>query len=304
MINFPENYFQKEVREGFEVASMMKRAWAGLLEVLQVVREICEKHDIKWFADYGTLLGAVRHKGFIPWDDDIDIGMTRDQLNKFIRIAKDELPKDYKLLCMDLEPEYDSLIVRVVNSTYVSMDADRMERYHGCPYVLGIDIFPMDYLSKVPEERALHLELINIILGAVDSITAPETTQEEVETYIAQVEELLGAKIDRTRPLKSALLSMVEKLSSIYGPEESDEITGIWRIIYQSDFVFPKEWFTDLVELPFETVTVPAPVKYHEVLRLKVGENYMTPIQIEEHDYPFYKKQEDMIFEHYGFRPE
>lgn len=304
MINFPENYFQKEVREGFEVASMMKRAWAGQLEVLQVVREICEKHDIKWFADYGTLLGAVRHKGFIPWDDDIDIGMTRDQLNKFIRFAKDELPKDYKLLCMDLDPEYDSLIVRVVNSTYVSMDADRMERYHGCPYVLGVDIFPMDYLSKVPEERALHLELINIILGAVDSITAPEATQEEVETYIAQVEELLGAKIDRTRPLKSALLSMVEKLSSIYGPEESDEITGIWRIIYQSDFVFPKEWFTDLVELPFETVTVPAPVKYHEVLRLKVGENYMTPIQIEEHDYPFYKKQEDMIFEHYGFRPE
>ncbi len=304
MINFPENYFQKEVREGFEVASMMKRAWAGQLEVLQVVREICEKHDIKWFADYGTLLGAVRHKGFIPWDDDIDIGMTRDQLNKFIRFAKDELPEGYKLLCMDLDPEYDSLIVRVVNSTYVSMDADRMERYHGCPYVLGVDIFPMDYLSKVPEERALHLELINIILGAVDSITAPETTQEEVETYIAQVEELLGAKIDRTRPLKSALLSMVEKLSSIYGPEESDEITGIWRIIYQSDFVFPKEWFTDLVELPFETVTVPAPVKYHEVLRLKVGENYMTPIQIEEHDYPFYKKQEDMIFEHYGFRPE
>ena len=304
MINFPENYFQKEVREGFEVVSMMKRAWAGQLEVLQVVREICEKHDIKWFADYGTLLGAVRHKGFIPWDDDIDIGMTRDQLNKFIRFAKDELPKDYKLLCMDLDPEYDSLIVRVVNSTYVSMDADRMERYHGCPYVLGIDIFPMDYLSKVPEERALHLELINIILGAVDSITAPETTQEEVETYIAQVEELLGAKIDRTRPLKSALLSMVEKLSSIYGPEESDEITGIWRIIYQNDFVFPKEWFTDLVELPFETVTVPAPAKYHEVLRLKMGEDYMTPIQIQEHNYPFYKKQEDMIFEHYGFRPE
>lgn len=304
MINFPDNYFQKEVREGFEVASMMKRAWAGQLEVLQVIREICEKHNIKWFADYGTLLGAVRHKGFIPWDDDMDIGMTRDQLNKFIHYAKDELPKEYKLLCMDLEPEYDSLIVRVVNATSVSMDADRMEKFHGCPYVLGVDIFPLDYLSRDPEERAMHLELVNIILGAVDSITAPETTKEEAEAYIAQVEELLNVKIDRTRSLKTALLSMVEKLSSIYGPEDADEVTGIWRLIWQKDFIFQKEWFTNLEELPFETVTVPVPENYHEVLRLKIGENYMTPIRGETHDYPFYKRQEDLIFKQFGFRPE
>lgn len=304
MISFPENYFQKEVREGFEVASMMKRAWAGQLEVLQVVREICEKHDIKWFADYGTLLGAVRHKGFIPWDDDVDIGMTRDQLNKFIHFAKNELPEGYKLLCLDVEPEYDSLIVRVVNSTVVSMDADRMERYHGCPYVLGIDIFPMDYLSRNPEERALHLKLVDIILGAVDCVTAPEIPKEEVEAYIAQVEELLGTKIDRTRSLKTALLSMVEKLGSIFGPEDSDELTGIWRLIWQKDFVFQKEWFTDLIELPFETVTVPAPANYHEVLRLKIGEDYMTPIREDTHNYPFYQKQEDLLYERYGFRPE
>lgn len=304
MISFPDNYFQKEVREGFEVASMMKRAWAGQLEVLQVIREICEKHDIKWFADYGTLLGAVRHKGFIPWDDDMDIGMTRDQLNKFIHYAKNELPEGYKLLCLDVEPEYDSLIVRVVNSTVVSMDADRMERYHGCPYVLGIDIFPMDYLSRNPEERALHLKLVDIILGAVDCVTSPEMPKEEVETYIAQVEELLGTKIDRTRSLKTALLSMVEKLGSIFGPEDSDEVTGIWRIVWQKDFIFQKKWFEDLTELPFETVTVPAPTNYHEVLRLKIGEDYMTPIREETHNYPFYKKQEDLLYKQYGFRPE
>ena len=120
MVYFPDNYFEKEIRNGFEVSSMMKRAWAGQIEVLSVIREICERHNILWFADYGTLLGAVRHKGFIPWDDDMDIGMTRDNLNNFIKYAKDELPDEYKLLCMDLEPQYDSLIVRVsaIKSTY------------------------------------------------------------------------------------------------------------------------------------------------------------------------------------------
>ena len=106
MVYFPDNYFEKEIRNGFEVSSMMKRAWAGQIEVLSVIREICERHNILWFADYGTLLGAVRHKGFIPWDDDMDIGMTRDNLNNFIKYAKDELPDEYKLLCMDLEPRY------------------------------------------------------------------------------------------------------------------------------------------------------------------------------------------------------
>ena len=60
MIDFPEDYFKTEIRDGFEVSSMMKRAWAGQMEVLQTIREICERHNISWFADYGTLLGAVR----------------------------------------------------------------------------------------------------------------------------------------------------------------------------------------------------------------------------------------------------
>lgn len=70
-LEFSADYFKTEVRDGFEIPAMMKRAWAAQMEVLHVVAGVCKNNGIRYFADGGTLLGAVRHKGMIPWDDDI-----------------------------------------------------------------------------------------------------------------------------------------------------------------------------------------------------------------------------------------
>ena len=287
MAEFSKAYFETEIREGFEVQSMMKRAWAGQIEVIEEIRKVCQRHNIKWFADYGTLLGAIRHKGFIPWDDDIDIGMKRDDLQNFIKYGKDELPEGYKILCMDLEPEYDSLIVRVVNSTSISN------------YVLGIDIFPLDYISRDKDECQFHLEVINIILGAIDAVTSSDITEQELDSYLVQVEQLTGVTIDRKVPVKLSLMRLAEKLCSIYGTDDADEVAGIWRLIWQENFHFPKEWFDDLIEVPYETVTKPVPKEYDRILKIKYGDNYMTPIKKITHDYPFYKTQEKIIQEMY-----
>ena len=78
MLKFAEKFFEGETIDGFYIEPMMKKAWAAQLEVLAQFTEFCKEKGIHYFADFGTLLGAVRHKGFIPWDDDIDISMLRE----------------------------------------------------------------------------------------------------------------------------------------------------------------------------------------------------------------------------------
>lgn len=97
MIEFDDKFFLGEEREGFYVEEKMKRAWAAQMEVLTELDRICKKEGIRYFAESGTLLGAVRHKGFIPWDDDIDIAMTRDAYHKLFQAAPRELPKGWIL---------------------------------------------------------------------------------------------------------------------------------------------------------------------------------------------------------------
>lgn len=94
-MRFEKEYFEKEIRCDFEVSSCMKHAWAAEMEVLQCVAEICEKNDLQYYAYWGTLLGAVRHGGYIPWDDDIDIALKREEYNRLIDILPKELPDGF-----------------------------------------------------------------------------------------------------------------------------------------------------------------------------------------------------------------
>ncbi len=81
---------EEEIRDGYKVTAEMKKLWSVQMDILEQIDKICKKHNITYYADGGTLLGAVRHKGFIPWDDDLDVQMYRDDLEKFCKVAKEE----------------------------------------------------------------------------------------------------------------------------------------------------------------------------------------------------------------------
>ena len=111
-----------DIRETGETP--LRQAQLVMLRMLKIIDYICRKHDLRYWLCSGTLLGAVRHQGFIPWDDDLDICMLREDYNRFIQIAPLEFPTDIFLQTQETDPSYDYLPlpckVRDKNSLIIS----------------------------------------------------------------------------------------------------------------------------------------------------------------------------------------
>ena len=291
-MEFEENYFQGEIRKGFFVEEKMKRAWAAQIEVVIEIDRICKKHGLTFFAAYGTLLGAVRHNGFIPWDDDTDLFMLRDDYEKFCGVVQQEMPKGYDLLNIYTTPGYTEVFARLVNSRIIDFSAEHLKKFHGCPYAVGADIFPLDFLPRREEDAQLQKDLYEFVMQVKFRVEKKEEIQKE---WLNQIEDLCKVKIQKDKPLLQQLMILMDRLSSLYHRDESDDVTLMHSYANGICRRLKKEWFENVIWMPFENIEMPVPQGYDECLNIFYGKNYMIPKQLKGHDYPFYAKQDKII---------
>lgn len=296
-MQFPQSYFEDEVREGFYIPSMVKCSWAAQLEVLEDIDKVCKKYKISYFAISGTLLGAVRHGGFIPWDDDMDLCMTRPDYERFLAVAGRELPEGYSIVEMRHDAEWDEMFARIVNSRRFRIDMPFLEKFHGFPYIAGVDIFPLDYLAPNEEELEILINLVKPIIICAESTEHEDMDQNEVEEQVSQIEELCNVKLDRSRSLKNELYRLATKLCTLYREQESDKLGMTPDWVRNLKMQWPKEYYKETVSLPFEVTEIAVPIGYDEVLRSIFGEYMRIVYDGGTHDYPFYKKWEKMFGE-------
>ena len=151
MLTFDDSYFLGETRDGFYIEPMMKCAWAAQLEVMCVIKQICEKYDIPYFAYYGTLLGTIRHKGFIPWDDDLDFFMPRDDYEKLYKLWNNDEQERYKLSKPGKDTVDRNLFITIRDSetTLIKPYQQDLDMVHGVVLdILPLDGYPSSSLSR------------------------------------------------------------------------------------------------------------------------------------------------------------
>lgn len=297
MDGFEEGYFQGEWREGFYVESKMKCAWAAEMEVLKEIGRICKKHNIMWFADCGTLLGAARHKGFIPWDDDIDICMKREDYQRFLQIVRQELPEGWLLLSIfdGMKEGWDRNFSRVVNGDSIRFDDEYLKRFHGCPYMVGVDIFVLDEVPDDPDEREMFYLMLKYIAMAIAMIE--KIGVEASEKYLVELEQICNTRIDRQGDVLNKVRQLSDMMCRAYQGSGAKELMRSLRDIKGDAFrLFKKEWYRESILLPFENMQIPVPVEYGKVLDVLYGKKCMSEIRRQAgHDYPFYKKWDILI---------
>lgn len=302
-MKFDKSFFEAEVRDGFYVTSEMKQVWAAQLEVLNDVDKACRENGIQYFAEWGTLLGAVRHHGFIPWDDDMDICMKRPDYNRFLEIAEKIMPSNYKIYNLKSHNNDGNMVSRIINTDQISYDAEKLKKYHGVPYVIGLDIFPLDYISDNKEDDELQsnvIVMISSIMNVIKSIQdnnvqLDEENLTQINMQLSQVENICGVTINREDDIVQQLNILIDRMCGIYRENEAEYITIMLLWVGGKNYRFPKKYYDKAIRIPFENTTIPVPYAYDSILKKKYGD-YMKLVHTwDSHDYPFFESQKKII---------
>ncbi|MCR5618915.1 MAG: LicD family protein [Lachnospiraceae bacterium] len=269
-MNHSVDFFKDEIRNGFYVPTAIKQAWASTLDVLSEIDRICEKYGITYYADWGTLLGAVRHGGFIPWDDDLDICMKRDDYIRFRQVADKELPEHFDIHDYERHEDHWLFLARVVSNKKMCFEPGYLADHYNFPWLAGVDIFLKDYLYEDKEAEAARDREIMELLARANIYIEKKDRKNAIELY-RQAEKAMG----RTKAADT------EHIGQIFP----------WVLKNGYSAADPKSYYEKTVRLPFEDTTIPVPAYYNKLLSKRYGEYCRVKKVWGGHDYPYFEAQ-------------
>lgn len=248
------------------------------LDMYRRVVDICRRHDLRYYALGGTLLGAVRHKGFIPWDDDIDIAIPRPDYDRFVKYAKEELPshlvpKTY----LDEKGDSHPMFICIIKNTRTRIELNHAAKTEET--CVWLDVFPLDAMPTNSLLRMVHkyrllYERMKIQLSMYEeNVHQHREGRPFYEKAIMRFREAtnFGAGWDTYE-----LMCHIERTLRKYDFEREGYFVNMFGA-YKFREMFPKAWFGDGVELPFEDTTIVCPVEYDKVLTQMYGEYMQLP---------------------------
>lgn len=295
MSKMPDAFLQDEVCCGFLVPTAVKQAWAAELEVLAEIDRVCRLHGITYFADWGTLLGTVRHGGFVPWDDDMDIVMKRKDYQRFLTEAVPDMAEGFAVQTYRNQKDFWLFMGKVVGRNHFCFEKEHLRKFHNFPYIACVDIFVLDYVYPDAEKEEQRRTLCKYLLGVADGIVEGKLRSADQERHLQALEKQLGKRLERlVDPVAMGrmLYGEIERLFAEVPETEAKLLTQLfpWGLKGNSS-CFAKEYYEDPVYLPFEYTTMPVPRCYDKILRMRYGDYLRLVKDAGAHSYPFFEGQ-------------
>ena len=254
------------------------------LDILDFIDSFCKEHGINYCINYGTLIGAIRHKGFIPWDDDIDLSMTRENYEKFIQLFSEKQSR-YKLLSLETDDQYFNNFIKIVDPTTKIIDTRNTKTYDSGVF---IDIFPMDTFNDT--------KVVDICYKLESFKLLSFSKHKNIVYGDSRLKDLIRTLFWLLlRPVSPRFFAnQIEKQIQKYRVENGKYIAFIPSKAKEKE-IFPRDMFDELIETPFEHLVLPAPKHFDTVLK-QFYDDYMTvppkEKQIYIHEFEAYKLED------------
>ena len=238
------------------------------LEIAKEVKKICDENNIDYFIIGGTLLGAVRHKGFIPWDDDMDIGMTWSNYQRFLKLAPEKMDDRFFIQTCQTDFNYHNIFakVRLRNTHMIEKVTENIEICDG----IFVDVFPYISIKESLLKSKRYMFRLRI-LGKMSLLKHDYDlngiTESSVSRFLNDMMKILPFP---SKSVDKKLYSLLSQADQGKGEDYYLECDGMFR----GNFAFLKTFFDNLIELPFEDTSFKAPFKYDDYLTEAYG-NYM-----------------------------
>ncbi len=254
----------------------LTRVHEANLKILKEIDRICRKYKIRYMLDAGTLLGAVRHQGFIPWDDDADIAFTRSNYNAFMKVARRELPDTMELVTPDSfrggKAFYDFTARIIYKNSQMHDNTEEMQYYDGKLNHLWVDLFTIDELPQKKWAANITLLMHKVIY----LLSMGHRHHLDFAKYSPFYKAAVGvvSTIGHIVPMK--WLFRLQQMVAVKDWKDRSNLR--YYSNYQPDYLYvtlQKEWCDDVVDLDFCDTKLMAPKHWHEVLTWIYGE-YMT----------------------------